>query len=137
MKKQILFLICIHSYLASQAQNKDDHILINQTFTATIGYVCEETPEPNPCAGLEIYLVLSFTKEEVSIIEKEVSSCDVEDITSKLNYKWELIQDSEIKIYSNPKEIEYNFLEGLRIKIEDNNIIGYKKTDRIEFKKML
>ncbi|WP_109435326.1 MULTISPECIES: hypothetical protein [Aquimarina] len=138
MKKSITFLILISSFLGLNAQNEYD-ILINQTFISNIGSVCEETPEPDPCAGLEVYLILKFTKENISIVEKEISSCGSEYITSKLDYHWELIQNSEIKVHSIPKEIEYKFLKDLVLKIEDGKIIGYKKlwnkkTSRIEFK---
>lgn len=141
MKKQIIFLIFITSFLVLNSQNKS-HVLINKTFTAKIGYVCEETHEPNPCAGLEVYLILNFTKENISIIEKEISSCGSEYITYKLDYKWELIQGSEIKIYSTPKEIEYKFLKDFVLNIESEKVIGYKKwgnkkIDRIEFEEII
>ncbi|PKV51390.1 hypothetical protein ATE84_3475 [Aquimarina sp. MAR_2010_214] len=140
MKKQILFLLFINLFLGLNAQSNND-ILINQTFISMIGSVCEETPDDNPCAGLEIFLILNFSKNNVSILEKEVSSCGVENINYTLDYKWELIQNHEIKIYNNPKEIAYDFLKNLVIKVENKKVIGYtkrgdKKTDKFEFKKI-
>ena len=140
MKKQILFLLLINSFLGLNAQSNND-MLINQTFISMIGSVCEETPDDNPCVGLEIFLVLNFKEDNVSIIEKEVSSCGIENITSMLDYKWKLIQNHEIKIDNDPKEIEYDFLKNLVIKVEQGKVTGYIKrgnkiTDKIEFKKI-
>ncbi len=135
MKKRILFLIVINSFITLHAQSKND-LLINKTFSINIGSVCEETPEPNPCAGFEIFFILHFTKNNVSVLEKNISSCDSEDIVSKLNYKWEFTKNSEIKIYSNSKEIQYNFLKDLVLKIEKKKIVGYKKNKRFEFEKL-
>lgn len=122
----LVFFLFINSLLALNAQSKDA-ILIHQTFISKIGSICEETPDDNPCAGLEIHLILKFTKDNLSIIEKEISSCDEENISSRLSYKWKLTQNSEIKIDTNPQEIEYHFLKDLVLKIEDEKVIGYKK----------
>ncbi len=126
MKRFILFLLFTNIFLNLEAQNKTD-ILTNKEYVSNIGYGCEETPEPNPCAGVQKYLILNFSKEQVLITEKDISSCGSEYITSKLKYKWELTQDSIIKIYSKPEEIEYKFLEGLVLKIENGKVIGNKK----------
>jgi len=111
--------------------------LVGQAFSCSIGYMCEETPDNNPCAGLEIYLILNFSEETVSIIEKEISSCGVEHINSQLRYKWELTQDSEIKIDTNLKEIEYHFIKNLVLKIENGTVIGNKNRETFKFKKIL
>lgn len=108
MKKQILFLLFINSFLGLNAQSDND-MLINQTFISMIGSVCEETPDDNPCAGLEIFLILNFNEDNVSVIEKEVSSCGIDNIISTLDYKWKLTENYEIKIHNDPKEIEYDF----------------------------
>ena len=97
MKKQIIFLIFITSFLVLNSQNKS-HALINKTFTAKLDMYVKRLLSQNPCAGLEVYLILNFTKENISIIEKEISSRGSEYITYKLDYKWELIQGSEINI---------------------------------------
>ncbi|KAF9657917.1 hypothetical protein ABHQ57_08840 [Tenacibaculum sp. ZH5_bin.1] len=126
MKRLILFLLFINLFMNVNAQNKTD-ILTNKEYVSNIGYGCEETPEPNPCAGVKMYLILNFSKEQVLITEKNISSCGSEYITSKLKYKWELTQDSIIKIYSKPEEIEYKFLKDLVLKIENDKMIGNKK----------
>ena len=41
--------------LTLNAQNQNDFFL-NQSFSYNIGYICEETAEPDPCAGLQEYL---------------------------------------------------------------------------------
>lgn len=131
---QVLFLF-INSFMTLNAQSKDA-ILTQQMFITKIESLFEETPKSNPCAGLEIYLILKFTKDNLSIIEKEISSCDEEHISSKLDYKWELTQDSEIIIDSNPQEIEYNFLKDLVLKIENEKVMGYKKKGNNKIKKI-
>lgn len=135
MKKHILFFLFITIFLNINAQDKVDNLL-NGEFISNIGYGCEETPEPNPCAGVEMYLILNFTKERVLVTEKDISSCGSEYITSELEYKWELTQDSIIKIQSKPEEIEYKFLKNLVLKIEKREIVGYKnKTEKFVFEK--
>lgn len=84
--------------------------------------MCQETTEPDLCAGQEIYLVLKFNKENITIIEKNISSCKKEEI----NYKWELIGDNEIKIWLKPEEIKYKSIENMKFKTTDGIIIGYK-----------
>ncbi|MGG6231002.1 hypothetical protein [Tenacibaculum sp. SDUM215027] len=126
MKRLILFLLFTNLSLGVNAQNKAD-ILTYKEYVSNIGYKCEETPEPNPCAGIQMYLILNFSKEQVLITEKDISSCGSEYITSILEYKWELTQDSIIRIYSKPEEIEYKFLKDLVLKIENGKVIGNKK----------
>ncbi|MEE9361220.1 MAG: hypothetical protein V3U92_01330 [Cellulophaga sp.] len=140
MKTVILISILLLT-LSCKAQ-KNRSLLINKTFMANIGSICEETPDGYDCACIEIYLILNFTKEDISIIEKEISSCGTENITSKLIYKWELTQNFETKIVSNPNEIAHGFLKDLVLKVENEKIIGNKKrrnktTDKIEFEKIL
>lgn len=91
------------------APDKVDN-LPNGEFISNIGYGCEETPEPNPCARVEMFLTLNFTKERVLITEKDISSWGSEYITSKLEYKWKLTQDPIIKTHRKPEEIGYKFL---------------------------
>lgn len=143
LKKQISLIFClfINLFLILNAQSEAD-FLINQTFSSNIGFTCEETIEPDDCAGSQIHLVLKFTKETVLILEKEISSCDEEHISSQLEYKWTVTKDSEIEIDTDSKAIEYHFLKDLVLKIENKTIVGYKengtkKTDRFQFKKQI
>lgn len=141
-KQTILILIFyINSFLVINAQSERD-LLIDQTFSSNIGSICEETTGDDSCAGSQLYLILKFTEETITVIEKEISSCKVEHISSQLKYKWELTKDSEIKINTNPKDIEYLFSKDIILKIENKTVVGYKeigakKIDRFEFKKQL
>ena len=126
MQKLILFILFVSSFLAVNAQSNPD-ALFGQTFMTKIATVCEETPDSNPCAGFEIFLVLSFSKEAVSVTEKNISSCNKESIFSKRNYTWELTADSEIIIHSNPEEILCDFLNDHILKLENETVIGYEK----------
>jgi len=136
MKKCIILLFIILPFLTINAQNELEP-LINVEYISNIGYGCEETPEPDPCAGVQMYLILKFTEESVSIIEKDISSCGSEYITCELEYKWEMSNNNEITIQSNPKEIEYKFLKDLVLKIENKKMVGYKKYWNNRIKKII
>lgn len=132
MKSLITCLLLLNLLVELNAQNKNED-LTTQTFIYHLDTVCEETPEPVPCAGFEIYFIMTFDKEDVTIIEKHIDSCESEYIASKLNYRWILTPDSQIKIFSNPIEIKYNFLKDLVLKIENKNLIGYKLSKTLDF----
>ncbi len=61
MKTKLLFLLVALLFSSLNAQS---NILIGQKFSSNIGSICEETPEPDPCAGLQVYLILDFTKKK-------------------------------------------------------------------------
>ncbi len=124
MQKLILFILFVSSFLAVNAQSNPD-ALFGQTFMTKIATVCEETPDSNPCAGFEIFLVLSFSKEAVSVTEKNISSCNKESIFSKRNYTWELTADSEIIIHSNPSHSASFYLCNCRF---EEQLYTLKKT---------
>ena len=126
MRKQLLFLLLINSFLVLNAQNEAD-FLINQTFSSRIASVCEETPDGYDCSGFEVYLTFKFTKESVSVLEKEVPTCGEVDVISNKDYKWELTQDSILKIQPKPKVLIYPFFDDLVLKIENQKVLGYKK----------
>jgi acid phosphatase class B len=117
-----LFTFVIQTY--SQDINKK---LKNKTYMSRIGSICQETTIPDPCAGQEIFLVLNFQKGNIKITEKYISSCGVEEISYELIYKWELTNNNEIKIFFNPKEVEYKSIENMKFKIDNEIIIGYKR----------
>lgn len=136
----LIFFLFMNSFMALNAQNKDA-ILIHHTFSSNIESICEETPDGYVSEGIEVYLILKFTNDAVIMLEKEVYSGGSENIVGKLEYKWDLIKDSQIKIYTNPYEIKYHFLKDLVLKIEEGKVIGYKKrgnkkTDKFEFNRI-
>jgi len=45
----------------------------------------------------------------------------------ELTYKWKIIDNNEIKICYNTKEVEYKSIENMKFKIENGIIIGYKR----------
>ena len=116
---------------------ENNSLLINKNFIAKIGSICEETTDGYDCAGIEIYLILNFTKEDLSITEKQISSCGTENITFKLDYKWELTPQSEIKIGVDSTEITSNFFKNIVLKFENKTVIGYINNTEIEFEKIV
>jgi len=116
----ILSLICFSSY----AQGMKNYL--NKELIANIGSICEETSDYNPCAGSMTYLTLLFNKKEVTITEKDISSCGKEFITEIGKYNWELLIDNKIKIHFNPEKIKYTQVENLLLELGSKNIIGKK-----------
>ncbi len=62
-------------------------------------------------------------------------------MTSKLTCKWELTKTLELKIHTKPKDIAYHFLKDVVLKIEQDNIVGYKtywngKVEKFNFEKI-
>ena len=123
--KSFIFLIAIILSFNVHSQNTIE-ILNGETFTSKIGSICEETTEPDPCAGQEIYLTLKFNKKKVTITEMYISSCEQKYISYKLEYKWELINTNEIKIYCNSEETEYKSIRNMKFKIKNDQIFGSK-----------
>jgi hypothetical protein len=101
-------------------------ISLNTEYISIVETICEETSEPNPCAGQEIYLILKFNTTKVHITQKMVSTCDEEHIQNEFVYKWNLNEDNEIKIFYNQNEIKYTSLENLKLVLKDKVIYGYK-----------
>lgn len=135
------YLLMIMSlFLSFKAQSQNDFIT-SKSFSYHIGSICEETSEPNPCAGIQEYLFLNFSPKEISIVQKEISTCGSEEIIHQFSYEWKLINDSSIKIESNPQEIQYSYFKDLDLRIENKKIIGYKQlskdvTQRIVFNEL-
>ena len=106
----------------------------NSTLISKVGTLCVETTIPSPCAGAEIYLELSFKKDEVEISEKHISTCDKETTINLGKYKWVLLENNEVKIDYNPsienyinQEIEFSiFMKNLKFRINDGKLIGEK-----------
>ena len=108
------------------AQNAAE-ILVGHTFISNTGYTCMETAEPDPCAGLQAYLILEFSNDEVVVTEMEISGCNVEYIRSETNNKWSVKNKVAIVIDVETSEMEYAFIKDLTLKIEDGTLVGYKK----------
>lgn len=122
MKKTLTILILLVTlYLNAQKEK-----ISKKTYTAYVGSVCEEVDFTDSCAGYETFLVLKFKKDEVVVIEKNISSCNRETIVLNHNYKWKLI-NNEIQIAFNKNEIKSSYFDDLKIEIRNNKIIGSKK----------
>ncbi len=113
----------------------DKNLTLNTEYISIVETICEETSEPDPCAGQEVYLILKFKKKEVYITQKMVSTCGEEYIQSEFKYKWKLENNNEIKIFSEPKEIQYTGLENLKLTIEDKIIYGHKNNENNQSEK--
>lgn len=129
-RNRVLMISFLILTLSLSAQEKPN-LLVNKTFTTKVGSICEETPDDNPCAGQEIYLVLKFEKEEVFVSEKYISSCGKESIIIIGQYKWELLKCNKIKIDADPKKILYTYMEDLIIEFKDEQLLGKRKNGNI------
>ena len=112
--------------LSLQTQKKQG-FLKNKKFIANVGYISEETPGPDPCAGKQIYLVLAFKGEKVHIEEKYISSCDKTSTIDIGNYPWKLLGDNEVKIYVSPQKIKGTYVEKLRLTLNGKQLLGSRK----------
>ncbi len=105
-----------------QAQQTKENLL-NKTFSAKVGSIYEETPDDNPCAGQQVFLVLQFSEKKVEVIEKNISSCNKETIVYKLEYSWKL-KGQEVVIFTKPEEVAYTYLEKLKLKLIAEKLLG-------------
>ncbi|AKK71441.1 hypothetical protein OK18_01220 [Chryseobacterium gallinarum] len=122
MKKNILIFLTILSSPVCFSQTN----LINKNFQTVIGNVCEETSEPDPCAGYTIYLLLNFKNNQVSITEKNVRSCS-ESVKYQIKANWKQKPDGKIILFYPGKLPEDHFLEGFRLQYKGKQLTGYKK----------
>lgn len=124
------------SFLMYAQKNKNS--IINKTFIAKTGSVCEETPDDNPCAGTEIYLVLHFTRKFVSAEEKQISSCG-EETTSPIGvFAWKWKKAGKLNIMSN----EGTFLQNLSLQYHNGELTGkeineIKKISKYHFRESI
>lgn len=123
MKK---FLICFFILLGSFQLLFSQAVLKGKNFKALIGNVCAETNEYNPCASHMIHLILNFRDRDVIFTEKNVNSCG-EDITSRIHAKWKTDSTGKLILSYTSKIPKGNFLEGFRLQLKGNKLIGYKK----------
>lgn len=135
MKKKIFTYLLLLITITNYAQIENG-ILLEKEYISKVGSICEETSEPNPCAGQEIYLTLKFKKEKVLITQKSISSCGEESNEYEFNYNWKLLLNNKIKIYSNSQDIKYTYLENLNFELKKNKLYAVKEDwnkDLIEY----
>ncbi|OCA69197.1 hypothetical protein BBH99_14935 [Chryseobacterium contaminans] len=123
MKK---YLLCLTFLLASFQLCCSQTVLKGKSFKALIGNVCAETNEYNPCASHMIHLVLNFRDQDVIFTEKNVNSCG-EDVTSRIQAKWKIDSAGRVALSYSSKIPKGNFLEGFRLQLKGDKLIGYKK----------
>lgn len=123
MIRKIILLSVLIMMTNAYAQDRSE-FLYHKEFIALVGNSYEETPEPEPCAGQEIYLLLKFNTKKVSITQKAISSCGEENIEHEFYYKWKLLPNNELKFFSNPNDIKYTYLENLYLEVKGSNILG-------------
>ncbi len=116
------FLLMTFFGKAQENQNS----LVNKTFIAKIGSICEETPDNNPCVGEEIYLVLHFGKTFVDVVEQQISSCGEEttDLIGEFTWKWQKGSRSEIMF--NPEEVMHTLRDSVALELSKGQLIGKK-----------
>jgi len=114
----------------SISMNAQDNklLLVNKTFEANVGSVCEETPDNNPCSGWQVYLVLEFKEKDVMVTEKSISSCGEASKMKLGNYTWALLNNTEVQIDAKAKEVNYTYLENLQLELRNGQLLG-KRVD--------
>ncbi|MCD8433628.1 hypothetical protein LNJ05_12725 [Tenacibaculum finnmarkense genomovar ulcerans] len=130
MRTIITSIFLLLTLLLKAQENKN--CLENKTLISKVGSLCEETNIASSCAGAEIYLVLMFKKEKVSISEKYISTCDKVTINNFGNYKWMLLNNKEVKINYNPsvediivRNLGFSiFMKDLKFKLNKCKLIG-------------
>ena len=128
IQKSVLTILLLITVWNSYGQ-KTPNNLINNTFTSKVGFVCEEVYPPDPCAGEQIYMSLTFEESNVTIIEKNIGTCgDVEYIAYELKCPWELVNDKEIKIDVTGEPLTFKYIENMTFTILEDKIIGQKRT---------
>lgn len=99
--------------------------LNGKSFSSKIGSVCQETSEPNPCAGFQIYLDLNFSEFEVEVTEKEISTCGKVEYKNKYLSEWYFENPDKVVIKKltshNEKIIEKN---SLKFNFNEKKLIG-------------
>lgn len=96
----------------------------NKELVARVATICEETPDNNPCAGSEIFLVLMFDKQEVQVYEKELSTCGKASVNEIGVYKWTLLPNKELKIDFISEQIKHTYAEYLFLELRDKQLVG-------------
>jgi len=115
----LLFCVC---FISCKAQKMKNHL--HKELIAKVGAIYEETPDDNPCAGSEIYLILVFDEKQVQISEKEISTCDKESITKIGTYNWRLLPNQEITVDFVSEQTEGTYAEQLSLEFRDKQLIG-------------
>lgn len=120
MKK---YLLLIPIFLASF--NYAQKNIVGKEFTAKIGSLYEETPEPVKCSGSTDYLVFKFKNKKVDVIEKRLK-CNQEQILYKNSFIWRTVKN-KIDIQIPPNNTQSLFIKNLDLIIKNNQLIGYKE----------
>ncbi|MBW1294167.1 hypothetical protein [Aquimarina litoralis] len=97
---------------------------LHKKLISKVDTIYEETPDDNPCAGSEIYLMLVFDEKQIHISEKEISSCN-KSSTHKIGmYDWKLVSNNTIEVDFITKEVEGTYAEQLQLELRDSKVIG-------------
>ena len=122
-KKNIfIFILFCTCSLSLYAQKMKNHLY--KELTAKVGAICEETPDDNPCAGSEIYMMLVFDEKQVSISEKEISSCDQESVHNIGIYNWKLLENQKISIDDIAEQTKGTYAENIVLELRDKQLVG-------------
>ncbi|MHA7058813.1 hypothetical protein ACWGOQ_0016430 [Aquimarina sp. M1] len=115
----LLFNICVSAIAQPE--------IINKTFIAKIGSICEEFSGDAVCAGQDIYIILQFYPGHVIVIEDRVDSCGA--TTSELidGFQWSWIKNKHWVIsFRNVERTQNTILENIRFIVRNGMIIGEK-----------
>jgi len=131
VNKLVLSIILVIMALSCKAQ-KMELLLTNKTLVANVATIYEEVVGNSDCAGGQLYLVLEFNKEHVAVLEKSISTCGEESITSLGNFRWKLLKTNNVIIEAAPEKMKYSYLNNLELKLSDGILLGKRKNDANE-----
>lgn len=117
-----LFLILfITLNLFPNAQVKKSNF-IGTSYQTVVETICEETSEPDACAGRSTILILNFKKDFVEITEKQTNTCSVIIYKNEYKSKW-LLSKNKIII----RDLKFKnllFIENGLLLISKNSLVG-------------
>lgn len=126
--KFLLMFVLVSNLFFSQLKQE----LVGSSFIAKIGAVCEETVEPNPCAGYQIFLELNFRKHNVIVSEKAIRTCGEVKYEKKYLTGWTFQKPNKIILKKlNEDNFEERVLDGNTLIYENKKIIGKPKNKNI------
>lgn len=97
---------------------------VGKTYKARVGFICMETPDPDPCAGRQIDLILKFNSDFAEVVTKEFSPCETTFLDT-MNVHWFTKKDT-ILFEPGLRYLEKTLLMNDKLRIENNQLKGLR-----------
>lgn len=119
-----LVALLIFCSLGISASTKNMKNYLHKNLEVKVGDSFEEVPVDQPCVGGEIYLIIVFDEQRVTILEKEVSTCGDSFVEKIGRYKWALLSNNKIEVDFVFEEIKGSYAENIIFELREGDIIG-------------